>query len=90
MAQIRILHTPQSSPKHHGNTIFITMKHASAECILEGKKALFLMAYLKLLRCSLKTITVWFRINQQTIPKCYLPGLIKPAYVQYSGNILED
>lgn len=48
------------------------------------------MAYLKLLRCSVKTITAWLRINQQTVPKHHLPGIIKQAYVQHSGNILED
>lgn len=56
----------------------------------KGKKDLFLVAYLKLLRCSLKAITVWLRINQQTVPKYHLPGIIKQAYVQHSGNILED
>lgn len=66
------------------------MKDTAAECILKGKKDLFLMAGLKLLRCSLKTITVWLKINQQTVPKCYLPGTIKQAYAQHSGNILED
>lgn len=54
------------------------------------EKVIFLMAYLKLLRCALKTITAWLRINQQTVLKHHLPGIIKQAYVQHTGNILED
>lgn len=65
------------------------MKNAAANVFWKEKKRyLFLMAYLKLLRCSLKATMICLRINQQTAPKHHLPGIIKQAYVQQPGNIL--